>query len=249
MNGSKSHKLKNMETALDNPAWWALDSYHASFAVGGDLAKRYQPGILPFAACHPASQDSVAALDPLIKGGESFYLIGELPTPPAGWVIEVELPCAQMIGPAAITAPEDVPISLLGEADKEEMYDLITGVQPGYYNRDTLRLGTYYGIRMNGRLVAMAGERLRLKRYTELSAICTHTEYRGQQYAQRLIARLCRMHYTSGIIPFLHVATSNERAIRLYEYMGFTHRRQISFWRIRKIEDKSPALPSSAGYR
>jgi len=223
-----------METALDNPAWWALNSYHASFAVGGDLAKRYQPGILPFAACHPVGQYSMAALDPLIKAGEFFYLIGELPQPPAGWMIELELPCAQMIGPAAITASEDVPISLLGEADKDEMYDLITSAQPGYYNMDTLRLGTYYGIRMNGRLVAMAGERLRLKGYTELSAICTHPEYRGQQYAQRLIARLCRLHYTTGITPFLHVAIRNEQAIRLYEYMGFTHRRQISFWRIRK---------------
>jgi len=226
--------LKNMKTALDNPAWWALDSYHANFAIGGDLAKRYQPGILPFAACHPVGQDSVAALDPLINPGESFYLIGELPTPPAGWIVELELPCAQMIGPAAITAPDDVPLSLLGEADKEEMYDLITSAQPGYYNRDTLRLGTYYGIRMNGKLVAMAGERLRLKGYTELSAICTHPEYRGQQYAQRLIARLCQLHHAAGIAPFLHVAASNERAIRLYEYMGFTHRRQISFWRIRK---------------
>jgi GNAT superfamily N-acetyltransferase len=225
-----------MKTALDNPAWWALDSYHASFAVGIDLAKRYQPGILPFAACHPVSQDSMAALDPLIKAGESFYLIGELAPLPAGWMIEREIPCAQMIGPPAITAPEDVPIYPLGEADKEEMYELITGVQPGYYNRDTFRLGTYYGIRINGKLVAMAGERLRLNGYTELSAICTHPEYRGQQYAQQLIVRLCRLHYATGITPILHVATSNERAIRLYEYMGFTHRRQITFWCIRKMD-------------
>jgi len=245
VNKSKYHKLKNMEIMLDNPAWWALNSYHASFAVGGDQAKRYRPGILPFAACRSASQNSIDDLDPLITTDESFYLIGDLPPLPATWVIELELPCAQLVGPKEITVPEDIPMCLLGEADKDEMYELINSMQPGYYNRDTRLLGEYYGIRQDGRLVSMAGERMRLSattgnspgpgRYCELSAICTHPKNTGRQYAQRLIARLCRRQLESGITPFLHVAKSNTRAIRLYEHLGFTHRREISFSRIRKI--------------
>ena len=234
-----------METMLDNPAWWALNSYHASFALGSDLAKRYRPGVLPFAACRSATQNCMDKLDPLITTGESFYLIGDLPPLSPIWVMELELPCAQLIGPKEITVPEDIPMYLLGEADKDEMYELINSMQPGYYNRDTRLLGEYYGIRQDGRLVSMAGERMRLSatsgdspgsgRYSELSAICTHPQYTGRQYAQRLIARLCRMQLESGITPFLHVAKSNTRAIRLYEHLGFTHRREISFSRIRKV--------------
>ncbi|MBS0029988.1 GNAT family N-acetyltransferase [Chitinophaga sp. 22321] len=225
------------EIMLDNPAWGALTSEQASFAIGTDHAKRYQPGIVPFIACDDPQADHLAALDAWILPGETFYIIGDLPALPQGWVLEHELPCAQMVLRSSMPPmmdEEGITVSLLGEADATEMYDLINSLQPGYYNRDTRLLGTYYGIRLEGKLVAMAGERMRLTGFTELSAICTHKDYAGRGYAQRLINRLCRQQADAGIISYLHVSLANERAIRIYDHMGFEQRRTISFRRVRK---------------
>ncbi len=234
---------------LDNPAWWALNSLHKNFARGTDRARRYRKGILPFIAC-PTDEEGVPAdalddLAPWMEPGEVFYIIGRLPVLPKGWTTEFELPCAQMILPAStsstsptstpvITPPEPPEIELLGEPNATEMFNLINGIQPGYYNVDTHLLGNYYGIHQQGRLVAMAGERMRVPGFSELSAICTDPAYTGRGYAQLLIAHICRELFAADVVPFLHVALSNQRAIRLYEHMGFQHQREISFWRCRK---------------
>ena len=239
-----------MDTALDNPAWSALTTAQSSFAEGTQKAKRYRADILPFAGLAAATADAVEELDALMAPGESFYLIGELPPLPARWQLELALPCAQLLAPANLYGMPQPQATIvpLGETDKEEMYRLITGIQPGYYHPDTRRLGEYFGIRHKGRLIAMAGERLRFTgvsglndapapaAYTELSAICTHPDYTGHGYAQQLIAWLCRRETARGITPFLHVALSNERALRLYIHLGFRHRREIVFHRIRVID-------------
>jgi ribosomal protein S18 acetylase RimI-like enzyme len=242
----------NMEPILDNPAWSALNSIHRSFALGTERAKRYRREVVRFVACAmeapPVGPESVAAeINPWIADGESFYMIGEIPALPADWVIEHELPCHQMMAPAESTlnGAQGLPpitgagrsfaeITLLSETDKEEMFALINGVQPGYYEMDTRLMGAYYGIREEGKLVSMAGERMRMEGFSELSAVCTHPAYTGRKYAQQLIAHICRRHYVMGVRTFLHVAKTNERAVRLYEHLGFTHRREIVFRRIRK---------------
>ena len=223
-----------MQDLLDNPAWAALTTVQSDFAQGTALAKRYRPGILPFAALAP--EGTAADADPLMAAGESFYLIGRLPTLPAHWILESELPCAQMFAPANTGAlpPMHETIVPLEEADKAEMFGLINRVQPGYYLPDTRQLGEYLGIRHEGRLVAMAGERMRLTGFSELSAICTLPEYTGLGYAQRLTTELIRRQTAAGVVSFLHVARSNQRALRLYEHLGFRHRRDISFFRVRK---------------
>jgi GNAT superfamily N-acetyltransferase len=228
-----------MDTALDNPAWSALTTAQAAFSEGTQKAKRYKRGILPFVGVATADSAATAELDPLIAPGETFYLIGELPPLPAQWQLELELPCAQLLAPAdlhGLPQPQET-IVPLGETDKMEMYNLITSIQPGYYQPETPQLGDYFGIRDKDRLIAMAGERMRLTRpttFTELSAICTHPDYTGHGYAQQLIAWICRRQTAAGITPFLHVALSNERALRLYIHLGFRHRREIVFRRIRK---------------
>lgn len=232
-----------MDTALNNPAWSALTTTQAPFAEGMETAKRYRSGILPFAGLATADAAAAAALDPLMAPGESFYLIGDLPPLPANWKLELELPCAQLLAPADLHGmpQSQETIVPLGEADKDDMYRLISSIQPGYYHPDTRQLGEYFGIRRKDRLIAMAGERMRLtsvtgqKGFTELSAICTHPEYTGHGYAQQLIAWLCRRQAAAGITPFLHVALSNERALRLYIHLGFRHRREIAFRRMRKL--------------
>lgn len=70
--------------------------------------------------------------------------------------------------------------------------------------------------------------------FSELSAICTDPAYTGRGYAQQLIAHICHKQIASNITLILHVALTNQRAIKLYEHMGFHHRREISFWRCKK---------------
>jgi GNAT superfamily N-acetyltransferase len=225
------------ETILDNPAWGALTSEHAHFAKGTAQAKRYPQEVLPFTAVESTQDNSIAALDAWIDPGESFFIIGALPVLPQGWTVENELPCAQMVLkslPAPLPATDTALISLLGPEDANDMYQLINSIQPGYYKPDTRLLGNYYGIRLEGRLVAMAGERMRMTGFTELSAICTHPDFTGRGYAQKLITRLCHQQAENGITSFLHVALSNERAVRLYEHMGFEQRCVISFHRVQK---------------
>ncbi len=220
---------------LDNPAWWSLNGVQQSFATGIAHVKRYQRGILPFAAYDLNTQDSITALDDLLEPGEVFFFIGVLPALPANWSLLNELPCAQMINQSSVTPPDgDVTISHLTLDDRTKLYNLIQQVQLGYYELDTYRLGSYYGIWQDNQLVAVAGERMRLEEMTEISAICTHPAYTGRKYAQHLIAHLCNTNLEQGNIPFLHVLETNQRAISLYEYMGFTKRRTISFWKLRK---------------
>lgn len=220
---------------LDNPAWWALTGVQQSFAAGTKHAKRYQRGILPFAAYDPEAKENITALDGFLEAGEVFFLIGELPPLPVHWTLLKELPCAQMINQAAMLPPDsEVSINRLTELHSNDMYHLIQKVQPGYYEHNTHRLGNYYGIWQQDKLVAIAGERMRLEELTEISAICTDPDYTGRKYAQHLIAHLCNTNLGQGNIPFLHVLETNQRAISLYEYMGFTKRRTISFWQLKK---------------
>ena len=221
-------------TLLDNPAWSALTTVHAPFAQGAREAKRYLPEVLPFVGFSVAGNAN--GLDPFIAAGETFFIIGSRPPLPAHWTVELELPCAQLLAPENLhcmpQATEE--ITLLHDSDKAEMYTLINSIQPGYYHPDTPQLGDYCGIRRDGRLIAMAGERMRITGFSELSAICTHPDYIGHGYAQQLIAWLCRRQHAAGITSFLHVSLGNERALRLYIHLGFRHRREIVFTRLRK---------------
>ena len=218
---------------LDNPAWWALTGVQRSFSAGFAAAKRYRHGVLPFIAYNHALPESIIALNEWLEPGETFFLIGDLPHLPSNWELITELPCAQMILPGPVAfKPADV--VHLGAADRDEMFDLINKVQPGYYEPDTHQLGNYYGIRQEGKLVSVAGERIRLEGFTEVSAICTDTAYTGRGYAQQLTTHVCRVNLERGITPFLHVLQTNERAIRIYEYLGFRRRRKISFWKLKK---------------
>ena len=225
---------RDQYSTLDNPAWWALTGVQQPFATGPQHVKRYQRGILPFAAFETATTENLVALQSLFEPGEIFYVIGELPPLPAGMQLLKELPCVQMIHdrPFPQLGGTPAPVSPLTAAHKDALFNLINKVQPGYYEPDTQQLGTYYGIWENDQLVATAGVRMRLEQFTEISAICTDPAYTGRKFAQYLIQRLCNNLIEQGITPFLHVIETNERAIRLYEYLGFTTRRTISFWQL-----------------
>lgn len=219
---------------LDNPVWAALNGPHRAFAERGPagLAARYTLDTSPFAGlADPEDPRAWADLAALAGPGEEVWLTG-LPTPPPGWETVLDLAGVQLDGRAvrAEAAPEAVP---LGPADVAEILELVRLTRPGPFLDRTVELGTYLGIRDGGRLVAMAGERMRPPGWSEISAVCTHPEYRGRGLAARLMRAVALGVRERGDLPFLHAAASNTDAIRLYEAMGFALRRRPVFLGLR----------------
>ena len=218
---------------LDNPAWYALSETHSCFAIGNDEVKRYQPHIVAFAAYHSAKEIS-QQLNELIAVNESFFFIGDLPALDPGYIIESILPCAQMICTKKIKATVTATVEILGENNDEAITTLINLVQPGYYKPGTRLMGDYFGVYKDDQLVSITGERMRMYGLTEVSAVVTHPAYTGRKYAQQLVTHVANKNLAEGIIPFLHVAATNERAINIYELLGFTRRRLINFTKLRR---------------
>jgi predicted GNAT family acetyltransferase len=133
----------------------------------------------------------------------------------------------QLTGTPAATAISGVAIATLGGADVPDMLALTELTKPGPFSARTHELGTFLGIRIDGKLVAMAGERMKPGNYTEMTAICVHPDHRGRGYAQMLLGAVARQIVARGEIPFLHVFTHNTSAIALYRRQGMEIRRRL----------------------
>ena len=144
------------------------------------------------------------------------------------WEQTMDLPGVQMDGTAFAAEPDPEAV-VLTSADVPEMLDLVARTRPGPFKTDTIALGTYLGIRREGALVAMAGERMRVPGHTEISAVCTDESVRGQGLATRLMRAVAVVVRERGDEPFLHAAAGNTGAIRLYEHLGFTVSRKVRF--------------------
>ncbi|HXE65863.1 MAG TPA: GNAT family N-acetyltransferase [Rhodanobacteraceae bacterium] len=215
--------------ALDRPVWESLASRQASLSIGGALAKRYQHDVNVFAS---ARDDSPAALDAwaaLVEPGERVYVlqVPEIAIPPALSVTQMP-PGVQMVATRPIEAQAADDIVVLGDADAAEMLALAQLTQPGPFLARTHVMGTFRGIRIDGRLAAMAGERMRMPGYTELSGVCTHPDFRGRGLARRLSAIVCAGIEARGETPILHAWKDNRVAIALYEQLGFRLRAEVN---------------------
>jgi ribosomal protein S18 acetylase RimI-like enzyme len=220
---------------LDNPAWYSLLETHQSFAIGTDELKRYQPHIVSFAAFQSGHNNILNELDNLIHPNESFFLIGKFKGLPKNYTVETILRCEQMICNKPVSLKITEAIEPLSEADDDQIISLINKTLPGYYLRGTRLMGDYFGIRVNGELIAMTGERMRMNGLTEISAVVTHPEHTGRGYAQQLVSHTSNKNFDSGITPYLHTGATNERAIKIYELLGYTTRKIIDFTKIKRV--------------
>ncbi|HXB65079.1 MAG TPA: GNAT family N-acetyltransferase [Solirubrobacteraceae bacterium] len=213
--------LPSDEALLDNPAYGALCGAHARLAQVRGRARRYPADVAPFLALPspPSAQDWRDAADLVAPGAyvAGRYGAGVLPD---GWRAVQAFDLVQMVEERVIGV--DCPEAIaLGAADVPEMLGLVAQTEPGPFLRRTIELGDYLGIRRDGVLVAMAGERFRLDGWTEISAVCTKPEYRGQGLASRLMGALIAGIQRRSERAFLHVMSTNTGAIRLYEELGF----------------------------
>ncbi|WP_037603662.1 GNAT family N-acetyltransferase [Streptacidiphilus rugosus] len=230
--------------ALDDPVAASLDGHHAHLARRLGRAATFLPDVATFSCVSAAPSGRSASGEPdaeawadlarLLGPGAFADMFSGEATPPADWEPVFVLEGRQMILPGGLRSGRPcvgaaASVVELGPADVPEMLDLVALAQPGPFRARTRELGAYLGVRENGALVAMAGERLRPPGWTELSAVCTAPAARGRGYASLLVGELVARVEARGEHPFLHVAEANAGAIGLYESMGFESRRAVTF--------------------
>jgi predicted GNAT family acetyltransferase len=213
---------------LDHPIWTALTTTQRALAEGDARARRYPTEMTPFVDMPDLSAENFAALAALMSPADIAVLF----TPEAVKVpVEFKVVLAetgeQMIGTPIETPANGVDIVTLGVDDVPAMIELTELTKPGPFYARTHELGTFLGIRVDGQLVAMAGERMKPAHYTEMTAVCVHPSHRGRGYGQMLLSAVSRGIVSRGEIPFLHVFTSNHSAIALYRRQGMEIRRRL----------------------
>ena len=226
---------------LDNIVWHALHGPHRAFREGTGGAARYQSDVAVFAALPDtptaADWDDMAAL---VRTDGAATLLQPPIEEPESWTRVMVIPATQMVA-TEVDGALDPDVVDLGASDVGEMVALVEATKPGPFARRTVELGGYVGIRaVDGSLAAMAGHRMRVPGFVEVSAVCTDPRSRGQGLAERLVRHVVARAAAAGERVILHAAATNEGAIRLYERMGFEHRRDIE-----AVSLTPPAAPPS----
>jgi ribosomal protein S18 acetylase RimI-like enzyme len=221
-----------MSEPLDRPVWNALTGPQAALAMTTGAAVRIDPAYGPFAAARDDGEEAQAALAATLKGARDRIGVVERhawPTP-AGTRVLGGGDLVQMVyhGPAPDAADEPG-IIRLGDEDAEEMSALAHATEPGPWGSKTHCYGPYYGIRRGRKLASMAGERMRLPDFAELSGVSTWPQFRGQGLAAALVRHVVRGFIERGDAPFLHCYAANAGAVALYENLGFRTRARMCF--------------------
>lgn len=219
---------------LDNPVWHALTGPQQTVAEHTENASRYRPDVAPFAAVADEPQSATwDDLRDLVGPGAVAVLFSEPPGLPRGWERLVRIPTVQMVeaGVEARACPDAIE---LGVDDVDEMLALVGRAQPGPFERRTVELGDYLGIRDDdGVLIAMAGTRMHAPGYREISAVCTDAPARGRGWATALVRDLVGRIRDQRETPVLHALETNLTAIRLYEVLGFETRTRTDIIAVR----------------
>ena len=214
---------------LDRPVWNALISRWAPMARGDPRAWRVDPAIGPFAAAAEPSPESLAALAQLVPDDGELWIVEAEPMPaPPGVTVDRQRELHQMVAADVAPPTASFEIGPLTAADAPEMFALATLTEPGPWVSRTHELGGFVGVKVDGRLVAMAGERMKPTGFTEVSGVCTQPDHRGRGYAAQLMRAVATRILARGETPFLHVYPSNTGAIALYEALGFRLRRPVT---------------------
>ena len=228
------------ESLLANPIWNSLRTDHRALAVGTGRARRYPTEVGPLSGIPDQSEESFDDLRSLTGPGGvlALFFPEPLPPPPEGWTLLRHAPLSQMIWrgpkPQNPLSPSGVNLRQLSAADVPEMLALAELTEPGPFRQRTIELGTFYGVFDAGRLVAMAGQRMRMPGFIEVSAVCTHPDARGRGLARTLSTTVMHDIFEQQRTPFLHVLPENYSAIRIYENLGFELSRTFHFAVLKK---------------
>ena len=208
---------------VDRPVWASL-THQPHWGLGDELARRFKPDINRFAATPDESAASLCALAGLVRPGDDVVYLAQVPriVVPPGLECVKDAPGVQMVATRQLEVDGDMQV--LGDADADNMLQLATLTEPGPFFARTHTMGRFIGVRIDGRLAAMAGERMRFPGHVEVSGVCTHPDFRGRGLARRLSAAVTADIQRRGEQPFLHAWATNAAAIALYESLGYETR-------------------------
>ena len=214
--------------------WHSLNESHKDYAINYEGFKCYHPDYCPFVGFidRTYSSKNIDAYANLIK---KFFVVGDRPLFSSKISLHNDLVCNQMVlqRPIKLEASEPI-VELVSKKHKADLSVLVNLVQPGYFKDKTPELGNYFGIYKNGQLIAVTGQRMRMHKFIEVSAVVTHPAHIRKGYAKQLVIHTTNQIFKHNCTPYLHVAETNEGAIKLYKKLGFVTRRKISFWNMKR---------------
>jgi ribosomal protein S18 acetylase RimI-like enzyme len=220
---------------LHNPVYNALLNGDKHLSFGTEQVKYFDEQVSPFAGFHQDYKNGFADLyEQLPTGRKILYAIPAFISQPKGWQIQHEIKGLQFVYEGNEIKSEFPNVKPLTEMHVEEMMQLVKLTKPGPFGLRTIDFGSYYGIFENDKLVAMTGQRLHIENYTEISAVCSHPNHSGKGYATILLQHQLQIILQKAEQPFLHVREDNERAIDLYQRLGFTVSRPMNFYFMKK---------------
>lgn len=221
-----------VEKALNNPVYHALQTGDAHFAYGTEDVKFFPEELSPFAGFRDGWDKGFDGLYQLLPAGRKILCATpQLITEPKRWQLLNEIRGLQFVFAGKMNSYEDFSkLVPLQKENVEEMMQLAGLTKPGPFGSRTIEFGHYFGIFEKNQLAAMAGQRLHVSNFTEISAVCTHPNFLGKGFATLLIRHQLNLICSQGQIPFLHVREDNHRAIALYERLGFKLSGPMNFY-------------------
>lgn len=232
------NRFAPMEHVLDNPAFNALISGNSNLSNGTAVAKYFEKEVSPFVAIKENTATNFQSLYETVPHKGPFVFISateiEIPKP---WETLQCIKCMQMVFSGAENFDgAQAEIVALTNAHIPKMLQLTALTNPGPFSEQTIDFGYYYGIFDGDKLIAMAGQRMNATPYAEISAVCTHPDYLGKGYAKQLLQYHATRIKAAAGVPFLHVRHDNQRAIQVYESMGFVTRKELYFYVLQKAD-------------
>jgi|SRR5579859_6286541 len=215
---------------LDNPVWTALTTLQMDLSQSLGEARRFPPDVTLLGALRENSAAAWASLAQLTQG-DPVTLYSHTPLElPAGWSSVRQVELFQMVMEEGFVSGY-VPgctVRELTDADVPEMTVIYSATRPGRVLCSRIqRCGLFLGVRQEGRLVAMGGLRLHPPGYREITTVATHPDLNGRGYATAIVSALAEKIIEAGERPYLTVRTDNQRAIAIYQRLGFRERTRI----------------------
>lgn len=221
-----------MESLLNNPVYNALITGDAHFSNGNDNVKFFDAEVSPFAGFDENYESGFEELHELLSQGRKIlYANPNKIKIPQHWSLSAEVAGLQFVLDNYKKQEKSlIELVPLGIEHIEAMIALTALTRPGPFDKRTIEFGHYFGIFEKQKLVAMTGQRLHIPNHSEISAVCTHPDFLGKGYAAALICHQVELILETAQTPFLHVRADNERAIKLYERIGFKMSRPMNFY-------------------